>query len=183
MAVKEVALGDVAGAALASVTPGMFNRLAEMAERAGTAVDIATSPEVLELLGQVRASAPALTHAIRRVDELTKSGALDSLLDLAQVLQAAQSSMGDAMIHRLGNLIRVFGEMADLLVVSGLPEKVPALMEAAEGAKAEAEADPTAVSLFGLMRALKQPEVQFALKFMLAMARRLPAAAAENPEV
>jgi uncharacterized protein YjgD (DUF1641 family) len=140
---------------------------------------VAEQDVLVELLAQVRESAPSISHVIRRVDELTKSGALDSVLDLAQVLQAAEASVGDAMVHRLGEMVRVLGEMGDLLITSGLPQRLPALMEAASAARAEAEADPSTIGLLGLMKALKQPEVQFALKFMLALARRMPAAAAE----
>lgn len=143
----------------------------------GTSADFATSPEVLQLLAQVRASAPALTHAIQRVDELHQSGALDTMLDMAQVLQAAKVSVGDPMIHRMANMVRVAGEMGDLVMTSGLPEKLPALMQAAEAARADAEADQSTLGVMGLVKALRQPEVQFALKFVLALSRRLPEAA------
>jgi uncharacterized protein YjgD (DUF1641 family) len=140
------------------------------------AVDAATSPEVLLLLEQLRESAPALTHALKRVDELYQSGALDTMLDMAQVLQAAKVSVGDAMVHRLANMVRVLGEMVDVATTCGLPEKLPAVVEAVGTARADAEADQTNLGVLGLMKALRQPETQFALKFMLALSRRLPEA-------
>ncbi|HYF94550.1 MAG TPA: DUF1641 domain-containing protein [Symbiobacteriaceae bacterium] len=148
-----------------------------MEEKQTQVTEIVTSPEVLALLEQVRTSAPALTHALRRVEELHQSGALDTLLDMAQVLQAAKVSVGDPMIHRMGNMVRVMGELVDVLMVCGLPEKLPALMQAAEGAKADADTDERTIGVIGLMKALRQPEMQFVLKFMLALSRRLPEAA------
>jgi uncharacterized protein YjgD (DUF1641 family) len=164
------------GSAPAGAALGTMDRLAEVAERAAATVDLLASPEVFELLVQVRQSAPSLARTVQRVDELTKSGAMDSLLNLAQVLEAAQKSMGDPMVARIGNLVRVLGEMGDLLISSGLPEKAPVVMEAVAAARTDAEADQSVVGVFGLMKALKQPEIQFALKFVLALARRLPAA-------
>ena len=148
-----------------------------MQEKETQVAEIISSPEVLALLEQVRASAPALTHAVQRVDELHQSGALDTLLDVAQVLQAAKVSVGDPMIHRMGNMVRVLGEMVDLVMVCGLPDKLPALIQAAEAAKADAEADPATIGPMGLLKAMRQPEMQFVLKFMLALSRRLPEAA------
>lgn len=141
-----------------------------------SAADFTASLEVQELLNQVRASAPALTHALKRVDELHQSGALDTMLDMAQVLQVAKVSMGDAMIHRLANMVRVLGEMVDVVTTCGLPDKLPAVVEAVGTARADAEADQSALGVMGLMKALRQPETQFALKFMLALSRRLPEA-------
>lgn len=138
--------------------------------------DVAASPEVLALLEQVRASAPALTHALQRVDELHQSGALDTMLDMAQVLQAAKVSVGDAMVHRMANMVRVLGEMVDVATTCGLPDKLPAVVEAVGTARADAEADQTTLGVMGLMKALRQPETQFALKFVLALSRRLPEA-------
>lgn len=149
----------------------------EVQEKSMTGVaDIAASPEVLMLLEQLRASAPALTHALKRVDELHQSGALDTMLDMAQVLQAAKVSMGDAMIHRMANLVRVLGELVDLVTICGLPEKLPAVIEAVGKAREDAEADETTLGVMGLLKALRQPETQVSLKFMLALSRRLPEA-------
>ncbi|HWI65719.1 MAG TPA: DUF1641 domain-containing protein [Symbiobacteriaceae bacterium] len=138
--------------------------------------ELTASPEVLALMAQIEASAPALTHALKRVDELHQSGALDTMLDLAQVLQAAKVSMGDAMIHRMANTVRVLGEMVDVLTTCGLPEKLPAVVEAVGMAGEEAKADQSTLGVMGLMKALRQPETQYALKFMLALSRRLPEA-------
>ena len=108
-------LEGVAGAAAASLTEGMVVRLAALAERSATALDTVMSPEVLTLLEQLRASAPALTRLLKAVDEA--------------------------------------------------------------GAEAEANAQP--VGLLALGRALKEPEMQWTLKFLLGLARRLPAAVKE----
>jgi uncharacterized protein YjgD (DUF1641 family) len=170
------ALGGVAGAAAASVTEGMIQRLAVMAERSVTALDAVTDPEVLALLQQLRASAPALTKTLKRLDDLNTSGALDTLLELAEIAQVFRVSMGDSMVARMADMVRQLGEMADLLLTSGLPKAAPALMQAVGAAQVDAAKDPSSIGLMGLVRSLREPQIQFALKFVLALARRLPEA-------
>lgn len=111
MEVMQKELAGVAEAAAASITPGMIDRMAQLAERSAAAIDVATSPEVLALLEQVRSSAPGLTRALQLVNEAGD--------------EAAQNR------QRMG--------------------------------------------LLDLLRALREPDVQFALKFVMALARRAPA--------
>ncbi len=165
---------SIAGAAAVSLTEGMIVRLAELAERAGDLVDAATSPEMMELIQQARQSAPALTGALRRLEQASRTGALDTLLDLAEVLQAARVSMSDAMIARLAETARSAAEAGDLLVTSGVMERAPALARSISGAWDEATSDSRYVGPLELLRALRRPETQLSLKFLLALARRLP---------
>lgn len=143
-------------------------------------LDVLSSPEVLALLAQLRRSAPALTRALRRVEELSDSGALDTVMDLAEVVHAARQSLSDGMIARMAEGLRVLIEMADRLSVSGAPDRLPALLDTAAAARAEAAADRRPVGLLSLMAALREEEVQFVLRFMLALARRLPRAMQET---
>lgn len=145
--------------------------LAEDNLRSAKAAEVMSSPEVLALLEQLRQSAPALTHALQRIDTASRSGALDTLLDLADVLHVARVSMSDGMVARMAGGVRVGLELADL----GLT--------AAEEAGAEAAADHKTIGPMALLRTLKEPGVQYGLKFLLALARRLPSAGAHQTEV
>jgi uncharacterized protein YjgD (DUF1641 family) len=173
------ALVAVGGAAAASVTSGMIERAAVLAERLGTAVDVLASPEVITLLDQMRRSAPALTQTLRRVEQLQISGALDTVLDLAEVVHVARISMSDTMIARLASNGRVMLEMVDVLMASGLPERAPALVQATQEALGAAVADKSFVGPLDVLKSPKQPELQFLLKFIFAFARRLPKAIQE----
>jgi len=138
--------------------------------------EFAESPEIVELLAELRRSAPALTRMVAKLAALEESGGLDALLELVQVLQAAKVSMTDGMIARLSDAARVAMELMDVLMISGMPDRAPALLKAAMEARDAAAADPERVSPLDFLAAPKEPEIQFMLKFMLAMARRLPAA-------
>lgn len=170
----------LAGAVEAALTPGTVDRLATLAERLGNVLDTLTSPEVLALAEQVRTSAPALTRLLRRLEELDRTGALDLLLDLAGALGALSHSLSDAMVQRAADTLRSVAEVGDLAVSSGLADRAPALAAALRQAGAEAAADPGRLGLFGLIRALRDPEVQRSLKFLLAVARHVPKALSDD---
>lgn len=140
------------------------------------AAEILSSPEMMALLGQLQRSAPALTRVLQRLEQFQESGALDTVIDLADVVHAARLSMGDAMIQRLANGARVVAELGDLLMISGIPDRAPALLKAAQDARDAAAADKNFIGPFEFLSAPKEDELQFVLKFMLALARRLPKA-------
>lgn len=134
------------------------------------------SPELLALAEQLRRSAPALTHILQRLEQVQASGALDTLFDLAEMAHAARVSMSDAQIARLASAGRVALELLDVLMASGLPDRAPALLAATVAARDAAAADKGFIGPLDALLAPKEKELQFVLKFMLALARRLPQA-------
>ncbi len=176
------ALAAVSGAAAATVTPGMVERLSVLAERTATAVDVLSSPEMLELLEQVRKSAPTLTRVLQRLQQFADSGAMDTVMDLADVAHAARAAMTDGQISRLADGIRVLFELMDVLMASGIHDRAPALLNATIAARDEAATNKKSIGLLDLLRAPKEPELQFVLKFLLALGRRLPAVMQSNKQ-
>lgn len=116
----------------------------------------------------------ALAHAAERLAEMHQSGALDLVMDLAEVLNAARASMSDGMIARMGTAARVLAEAGDTVMTSGLAGAAPDLVRAVAEARDEALASREPLGLLAALRALREPEVQFALKFALALVRKLP---------
>jgi uncharacterized protein YjgD (DUF1641 family) len=113
------------------------------------------------------------------VEQLSESGALDTVMDLAEVARAARVSLSDGMIARMADGLRALLELMDGLAVSGAPDRLLALLEAAAEARADAAADTQPVGPLRVLAAMREEEVQFVLKFMLALARRLPQAMQE----
>ena len=141
-----------------------------------TALDILGSPELLELMVQLQRSAPALTQIMARIEALKATGGLDGLLELLDALGAAQCSMTDGMIARLADKGRVAMELVDALMLSGVTERLPAMLAAMQAANAEARSDPHFVNPLEVLTAPRGPEMQYVIKFLLAVARRMPAA-------
>lgn len=133
--------------------------------------------EMAALALQLKQSAPALTRLLKRVDELERSGALDTFLDLTEVAHALRISVSDSMVAQLSTAARNMLELADALAL-----QAPALKQAIEEARAAATADKGRVGLLALARALKEPQVQYGLKFLLAFSRRLPGATQGSQE-
>lgn len=148
-------------------------------ERSTSAQEILASPEMLGLLEQVQRSAPALAGALQRLDQFQQSGALDTTLDLMEVLHAARVSASDGMIARLASALRMLMELADTLMISGLPDRAPALLKATREARDAAAADKSFVGPFDALMAPREEELQFVIRFVLALARRLPKAMQE----
>lgn len=151
-------------------------RLSANADGLADLIEVLSSQEILGLLRQLQGAAPSLTKTLVRLEQLSTSGALDSLLELAEIVQAARVSMSDTMIAHLADSGRVAMELMDVLMVSGLPDRGPALLQAVQEARDAAVADTSTVRLWDLLMAPKEPELQFVLKFLLALARRLPKA-------
>lgn len=164
----------VGGAAAATITPAMIERTAALMERTATALDLLASPEFLALLDQARRSAPALTRILQRLEQFQKSGALDTVIDLADVAHAARISMSDSMVQRMANGVRVGMELMDVLMSSGIPDRAPALLNATMEARDAAAADKSFIGPLDVLAAPKEEELQFVIKFMMALARRLP---------
>ena len=87
MAMEESHLVDVfreegsslASAALASITPRMVNRLGGVAESTIAALDLLTSPDVVNLLSRVQKAAPVLIPLLDQVAELGSGAGMDGL--------------------------------------------------------------------------------------------------------
>ncbi|BDG62286.1 hypothetical protein [Caldinitratiruptor microaerophilus] len=169
-------LATVAEAARAAATPAMVDRLAVMAERAVTALDVLASPEVLDLLVQLKAAAPALNRALGRLVPLIESGGLDDLLDLVEVLRAVKASATDGMIARAGDKINRGLELLDAIMQLKITHRLPELLAAIDDAARDAEQNQEFLSPLAVLAAPREKEIQHVMRFMLALARRLPAA-------
>lgn len=139
-----------------------------------TLQEILSSPEILDLARQLKKSAPALTHAVQRVDTLVCCGALDTFSDMVEVVHALSVTMTDGMVGRLADRGRVLMELTDLLMASQLVDKAPAMMRAVREAGAAAAADKSFVGPIDALMAPREPELQYLIRFLLALARRLP---------
>lgn len=157
-------------------TEEAVSQVVETAEKLNNTLELLLTPEFRQLLEQMREAGPSLAKALKHLEALEQTGALERLVGMAAVLNGAMASMTDGMIIRMANTGRNALELMDLLMNSGVTERLPAIMEAVNEAQEAAASDKSTVGLFDLMRALKKPEMQYTLKFMLALTDRLPKA-------
>lgn len=135
-----------------------------------------TIPDMLELIAQLEKSAPSVTKLLRRLEEADRSGALDAMFDLLQVFQATRATMSDAMVARLADTARSTMELMDVITTSGIVERAPELLAALTAARDEADTSTQFVKPFDLLLSPREPEIQYLLRFTMAVSRRLPKA-------
>ncbi|MDA8373589.1 MAG: hypothetical protein M0Z91_04965 [Actinomycetota bacterium] len=101
MAMQEPALPDtfreeansLASAALASITPRMVNRLGGVAESTIAALDLLTSPEIVNLLNTLQKASPVLTPLLGQIAEIGPGAGMDGLAE--RILRAVQSGAAE----------------------------------------------------------------------------------------
>lgn len=118
----------------------------------------------------------SLTRALQLVERMERSGALETFVELAEMAHAAKATLGDGMVHRLADRAAVALEMIDPLLDREMAGRMARVTGALSEARAVAAKDQTRISVFDLLRAFREPEVQFALRWLLATARRMPKA-------
>ncbi len=135
-----------------------------------------TMSEGLMLLDQVNRS--NLDKAIPLIDHLVETGDLERATNLLRVLGSAGDAISDDIVGRLSemaNELMIIADrvarnenihkLLDLLERDYMIEMLTSLCEAAASAKASHDT-PSPGGIMGLLKTLKDPEVQQALQFM-----------------
>jgi uncharacterized protein YjgD (DUF1641 family) len=156
-------LERVAAAARDSLTDEMVGRLS------------ATAAEGMDLLDQITRS--GVGKALPALAQLVSNGDLDRLVALARTYGAAQDAMTDEIVTRLADTMAASVSLMDRLNRAGV-DRLIGLLErvigAIEAASREVSEKPAAAGGFGgLLRLVRDPENQEALRFMLAVGRGL----------
>ena len=145
-------LGEAAAAAL---TDAMVERLA---------TTVSTGLEILD-----RVNDPDTRAALHRlIDGLTTmhiTGALDTVFEVAEVMQAARAALTDEMIERLYHMLEVMVNNLATQEVADLARNAErSLYEAAQ----RSDAPDAPKSLLGLVRLLRKQETMQTLNMLLA---------------
>jgi uncharacterized protein YjgD (DUF1641 family) len=102
--------------------------------------------------------------------ELQRSGALEELLELAEVVSLLTAALDDEMVTTVARTGASLGELGDVAADETTRNGLMALLEAVGEAE---RADTEAVGLLGLARTAREPEVRAGLAYLLAVARAL----------
>jgi len=147
-----------------------------VADTAGTAATLAeaadglATEETARLGESVGENGDDLAAALETVVELQRSGALDELATLADVVPLLSGAMDDEMVTNLARSGTALGEVAD---TAAEPETAEGLQDVLSAVGEASEEPSEQVGLVGLVKALRDPEVQQGLGFVLALARAL----------
>ena len=136
---------------------------------AESADGIATD-ETVALAAAVGENGDELREALETLTELQRSGALDELAEVAQVGSLATAALDDEMVRSLAGTGSALGEVAQTASDDSARDGVKSMLE---GVGAAHRSDPEPVGALGLARSVRDPEIQYGLGYVLAIAKAI----------
>ena len=162
------------GAALKdSATPHLAERVATLASGLGQMAS-EVGPGVVDTVGAVEAHGPVLREMIEEMARWHQDGTWKTLTETVTVLRALNDSLTPQMVERLMEMVTTLGSTLSAALDAGLLTMGLRLGDALTAAKADADQDTTRVTAMGLVRSIKEPEMQRSVKMLMALVRRLP---------
>jgi uncharacterized protein YjgD (DUF1641 family) len=134
--------------------------LAESADALATAETVALA----ETLGE---NGDELQDALDTLLALQRSGTLDDLAELAAVGSLASAALDDEMVTSLAGTGASLGEVAQTAADDDTRNGIETVLESIGEAESE---PPKQVGVVGMVRGLRDPEVQHGLGYLLAVA-------------
>ncbi|AIG97376.1 DUF1641 domain-containing protein [Archaeoglobus fulgidus] len=128
-----------------------------------------TVKQLEPLLKKIAENQEHLIEAIDKLVWLEKSGNLDALLGFSALIKIVQDSISDAVVERNMEMLSNIG----LISTKFTSDRALVLLNALGDAICRCEKEPEPVGMVGLMKALREPEVQKALGMLLNIAREL----------
>lgn len=145
-------------------------------EVAGTTATLAESADGLATEGTVGLAETVgengaeLEAALESVLELQRTGVLDELVELGGVASLLSSALDDEMVASLASTGSSLGEIADTAAGADARAGIETTLEGLAAAESE---PPERVGPVGVVRAARDPEVQYGLGYVLAIARAI----------
>ncbi|CCQ37630.1 DUF1641 domain protein [Natronomonas moolapensis 8.8.11] len=145
-------------------------------EVAGTTATLAESADGLATEGTVGLAETVgengaeLEAALESVLELQRTGVLDELVELGGVASLLSSALDDEMVASLASTGSSLGEIADTAAEADARDGIETTLEGLAAAESE---PPERVGPVGVVRAARDPEVQYGLGYVLAIARAI----------
>ncbi len=162
-----------------SATPALAERFTSLAVGLGQIAGEAGSG-VAETVSAAEANGSELAGMVRQLGTWHKDGTWDAILEGAGLLRALKDSVSPQITERVVSFAS--DAVIDLreALDSGLLGMGIRATEVLHEAVASAERDTSRVSLTALMRALKEPEIQYSVKVLMAFVRRLSSVVSEE---
>ncbi|AQL44592.1 hypothetical protein BV210_17090 [Halorientalis sp. IM1011] len=161
---------DGTAVATSAMDDEMVQNLAATGTNLGAAADGLATPEAAQLGEAAGENAGDLAEAIETLARLQRSGTLDDVLALADTLSLLTAAMDDEMVQNLTATGSRLGELADTAADEDVAGSLESVLEAV-GEAGDQPAEPPGV--VGMVKAMRDPDVQSGMGFMLAVARAL----------
>ena len=158
---------DVLSLGESALSDEMVRELSATGSRLAESADGLATDETAALAETVGENGDELREALDTLLELQRSGTLDELAELAEVGSLATAALDDEMVASLAGTGAALGEVAQTASDDDTRDGIETLLESV----GEAERDPPEqVGTVGLLRGLRDPDVQYGLGYLLALA-------------
>ena len=169
---------DATAVATSAMDDEMVQSLSGTGTNLAMAADGMATEETVRLGETVGENADELAEGVEKVAELQRTGTLDDLLEMTELVSLLRGAADDEMIMSLASTGTRVGELADTAtdedVARGLDDVLTALGEASSE---EAEE----VGVLGLLKATRDPDVKAGLGVVIGLARALGRQQRESP--
>ncbi len=125
--------------------------------------------EIEPVIKKIAENKDAIIQAIDKLVWLEKSGNLDALLGFSALIKIVQDMISDSVVDKNAEMIANLG----LLSAKFTNDRALTLLNALGDAICRCEKEPEPVGLMGLLKAMREPEVQKAIGILLNIAREL----------
>lgn len=160
-------------AAMNAVTGEMVATIAETGVKMVEMADDLLQPETLSLLKALPEVAENLERTLMEVKRMEETGALKSLLQLADMVAAMKGAMTGPMVTDMVEKAIKGVELADSFVQLGAIDLVEGLLTAFHNAQEQTK-DKEPLSSMQLMKAVTQKETREGLALMISFLQNLP---------
>ncbi|MFC6784731.1 DUF1641 domain-containing protein [Halobaculum halobium] len=158
---------DVLSLGESALSDEMVRELSSTAGTLAESADGLATEETVALAAAVGDNGEELTEALDTLVTLQRSGTLDELAEIAEVGSLATAALSDEMVRSLAATGTGLGEVADTAADEDTREGIKTLLD---GVGAAEDAEPDRVGALGLARGIRDPEVQYGLGYLLAVA-------------
>jgi uncharacterized protein YjgD (DUF1641 family) len=148
----------------------MVMELAGTADLLVESADGLATRDTVELANAVGENGEELSDAVDTMVELQESGTLDDLADAAEVVSLAGGAMDDEMVMTLAQAGNNLGEVADAAADPAAARGMQMLLDSISESCVHKQA-PEKMGVVGLMKAIRDPDVQRGLGFWMSVAK------------
>ncbi|NHX37724.1 MULTISPECIES: DUF1641 domain-containing protein [Halolamina] len=161
---------DVLSLGESALSDEMVRELSGTTATLAESADGLATEETVGLAGAVGDNGAELEAALESLVELQQTGTLDELVELAEVVSLGTAALDDEMVRSLADTGGSVGELAQTAADDDTRDGLETLLEGVGEAE---QGEPERVGALGLVRAVRDPEVQYGLGYLLALAAAL----------
>jgi uncharacterized protein YjgD (DUF1641 family) len=158
---------DVLSLGESALTDDMVRELSATGSTLVESADGLATDETVALADTVGQNGEELQEALETLVTLQRSGTLDELAEIAEVGSLATAALDDEMVTSLAGTGAALGEVAQTAADDDTRDGIETLLAGV----GDAEREPAErVGPVGLIRGIRDPDVQYGLGYLLALA-------------